>query len=79
MTGNNEFFAELENNFQSLADSFNDLKAHQARLHEVSVRKNREMKKLAKEYRKISKIVKQTMPKETWPEFGIDVEQNKDE
>ncbi len=71
MTMNNELVAELEQEYQSFVISFIDIKADQARLRELEIQKRRTMKKLDKFYRKARKIVKQEMPKEKWPEFGI--------
>lgn len=71
LTMNIELVAELEHQYQSLVDSFIDIQADQARLRQISAQKRRAAKSLAKDYRKICKIVKKTMPKEKWPEFGI--------
>lgn len=71
LTGNNELVAELEQNYRSIVDTFIELKADQARLREISIEKRRAMKEMNKYYRKARKIVKRTMPKENWPEFGI--------
>lgn len=74
LTRNTELVAELEENYQSMVDTFIEFKADKARLRELSAEKRRAMKKLDKYCRKIRKIVKQEMPKEKWPEFGIDDE-----
>lgn len=71
LTRNDELVAELEQNYQSTVDTFIELKADQARLRELEIEKRRTMKKMGKYLRKARKIVKQEMPKENWPEFGI--------
>ncbi len=71
LTKNTELVAELEDNYQSLVDTFIDYEADQARLRQISAQKRRLVKSLDKHCRKARKIVKREMPKEKWPEFGI--------
>ena len=71
LTLNDDLVAELEQEYQSFVDSFIEIKADEARLRKLEIQKRRTMKEMAKLYRKARKIVKQEMPKETWPEFGI--------
>ncbi len=73
LTMNNDLVNEMECKYRELVGSFVDLKADQARMREISLQKRRHMKKLNKECRKVKRIVKQTMPREKWPEFGIDI------
>lgn len=68
---NDELVAAIEGSYQSLIDSFLDLQATQARLRRITIEERRAMKKLDKYYLKTKRIVKRSMPKEKWPEFGI--------
>lgn len=71
LTGNTELVAKLEQHYQSMVDTFIEIKTDQARLRELQTEKRRTMKTLNKFCRKARKILKREMPKEKWPEFGI--------
>lgn len=59
LTMNNELVAELEQEYQSIVASFIEIKADQARLRKLEIKKRRTIKELRKSYRKARKVVKQ--------------------